>query len=269
MTARRAAVALVAAGLVAVAGWYVIREHVGAAPARAAAPTATPRSSGGRLLAAPRLALAAPMVAHELPASVDEDAVVIDPADVLARVNGIELRLGDLMTVEPGDREPRPVGADALRYLLDRAIDRELVVQAARARGVTLDPAQQAQLADERRQLDSPGPGVISDRTRTPAYVAFDVRDSEGLMLQANLVAASGAPSPHVTTAQVDAYYQAHRADFPPLPTDPAARSAAWTSIDVAIRTQLADAQAEHYRAAVAAFLRDLRTGTGSVVVTY
>ena len=266
--ARRAAVAVAAAGLVAVAGWYVIREHVGAAPASAAAPTAPSRSNAGRLLAAPRLALAT-TAANELPASTDDAAVVIDPADVLARVNGVELHLGDLMTVEPGDREPRPVGADALRYLLDRAIDRELVVQAARARGVTLDPVQQAQLADERRQLDSPNPDVIADRTRTPAYVAFDVRDSEGLMLQANLVAASGAPSPHVTTAQVDAYYQAHRADFPPLPTDPAARGAAWTSIDVAIRTQLADAQAEQYRAAVAAFLRDLRTGTGSGVVTY
>ena len=92
---------------------------------------------------------------------------------------------------------------------------------------------------------------MVSERTRTPADVAFDLRDSEALMLQTNLVAAAGAPSPYVTTADVAAYYQAHATELPSLPADPAERQIQWTKIEVAIRDRLADSHRERYLRAV------------------
>ena len=82
---------------------------------------------------------------------------------------------------------------------------------------------------------------------QNPANTEFEQRDAMALLLQAALADKAGVPSPHVTAAQVQAYYQQHQAEYGALPADAAQRAAAWERIDEAVRLILApQVQAEH-----------------------
>ena len=254
MSARRAA-AVGAVAIAAVATWWTIDRRDGTTPAPASAdgPVALVTARLGRGVPAQRVP-----VRHRAVLDGDDDDVGIAPedelaiatTDVLAEVNGVAIRLADLMAIEPGERE-RVLDPVTLRFLLDRAIERELVAQAARAAKIELTDEQRAALAARRAQLAERAPGTIAAITATDAGIAFAIRDAEGLMLRGDLVAASGAPSPHVEPADVDAYYREHQRELPALPADPAARAVAWRTIDGTIRERLATAQAAAYTQAV------------------
>ena len=78
-------------------------------------------------------------------------------------------------------------------------------------------------------------------------------------MLHATLAEQAGVPSPHVTAAEVQAYYQQHQAEYGVLPTDPAQRQAAWEAIDQAIRQTLAPQLQAQHQEQFQKFLEQLR----------
>src|SRR5689334_7329909 len=100
----------------AVAVWWTQHDDAPRAP-RAGAPAGG--SNPPALQATPRPRLPE-RVQGDLPAAPAgaEQPIEIDPDDVLAEVNGVAIKLGDLMVVEPGVTDPQPVDPTMLRYLL-------------------------------------------------------------------------------------------------------------------------------------------------------
>jgi hypothetical protein len=176
------------------------------------------------------------------------EVVRVVPGKVLAAVNGVEITLKDLMPL-PAEKAgmEQTLSAERYGFLLDRAIEREVALQGARRQGIELSTQQRQQLEQLRARSDRTEPGVFDTVQQNPANTDFAVRDATGLLLQAALAEKAGVPSPHVTPAQVQAYYQRHQADYDALPADPVQRAAAWEQIDRDIRLKLAvQVQAEH-----------------------
>ena len=147
----------------------------------------------------------------------------------------------------------------AYDYFLQRAINRELVLQAAKAQGVTLNQAQEDQLTKLRALREQPEPGLVSKLTVNAAEIEFELRDEQAFMLQTSLMAQAGATA-NVTPDQVEQYYQAHIAEFGELPADPQARQQAWQIIDIQIRQQLAAQTRDQYNKQLQQFMDKLRT---------
>jgi hypothetical protein len=201
--------------------------------------------------------------------------VRVRPDQVLATVNNIPITLKDLMVVGTAqDGAEQSMSPDVYEFLLNRAIERELTFQAARAQGIRLTEEQQ-------RQLDQIGTskfaGDIEDDGSPVAHLnvpgtaeqrrAFEVRDATAFLLQASLLAKAGVASPHVTSAQVEQYYRQHIAEYGQLPADAERRWTAWQQIDLAIRQRLARQVQQEYDEAVRELLDQLRANA-SVQVT-
>jgi hypothetical protein len=182
------------------------------------------------------------------------------PDQVLATVNGTPITLGNLMPLPSSNSEAeQQVDAVTYDYFLQRAINRELVLQAARAQGVTLNQAQEEQLTKLRAEREQPEPGLVSKLTVNAAEIEFELRDAQAFMLQTSLMAQAGA-MPDVTPDQVDQYYQNHLSEFGELPADPQAHQEAWQKIDYQIRQQLASQTRNQYNEQLQKFMDRLRT---------
>lgn len=168
--------------------------------------------------------------------------VRVKAGQVLAVVNGIEITLKDLMPL-PAHKAAaeQTLSVERFGFLLDRAIEREVAVQAAQRQGIELSVQQQQQLERLRARTDQIDPGVFDTLQQSPENTAFAVRDATGLLLEATLAQQAGVPSPHVTAAQVQAYYEQHQSEYGGLPLDRAQRAARWTDIDRDIRLKLAE----------------------------
>jgi hypothetical protein len=181
------------------------------------------------------------------------------PNQVLATVNGTPITLGDLIPLQSTNSEAeQKIDPVTYNYFFQRAINRELVLQAAKAQGVTLNQAQEDQLAKfqaEREQLE---PGLASQLTVNAAEIEFELRDAQAFMLQTALMAQAGA-TPNVTPDQVEQYYQAHIAEFGELPADPQASQQAWRTIDFQIRGQLAAGVRAEYQQQLDAYMAQLK----------
>jgi hypothetical protein len=139
------------------------------------------------------------------------------------------------------------MSAEMCGPLLNRAVEREVTFQAAKREAVELTAVQRQRLAELRARSEQHEPGVFDTVQQNPTNVEFEQRDATGLLLQATLAEKAGVPSPHVTGAQVQAYYQQHQAEYGALPADAAQRQTTWEKIDQAIRQKLApQLQAEH-----------------------
>ena len=177
----------------------------------------------------------------EPPPPIVLPTVNLNPEMVLATVNGKDIHLGDLMVTDPAVDAERTLRADMYEDLLNRAIDRELTFQAAQARGVEIDPAQQGELevirADALARANAPYtlPGYDAE-----AQAAFEVRERKAQLLQNALLGVTGRPSDNVTPEQVQEHYQAHLEEFGKLPADSAARDQTWLAIETEIRNRLA-----------------------------
>lgn len=201
---------------------------------------------------APATGASAPRPEHAVTAANDESGptVRVQPGRALATVNGVSITLQNLAGLPAAQAgQEQAWSFETYAYLLDRAIERELVSQAARAQRAELTPEQQQRLTEMRRVLETPAPSVVR-LTMTPEQSEFELRDAEALMLEANMAAQAGVPSPHVTPELVEQYYQEHKANYGELPGDPDERLSAWRKIDRDIRQILApDLQARHEQA--------------------
>jgi hypothetical protein len=175
-------------------------------------------------------------------------AIKLHPGQLLASVNGVPITLRDLMAIDSseGADSEHSMSEDQYKYLLDRAIDRELAFQAAQQQGVNLSPDQQAQLDQIERTIrgrNENSSGNVLARLNSPASleaeIEFEKRDAAGLLTQEALLEHSGGPPPHVTEDMVKEYYERNIQLYGPLPTATDERDAAWRQIDSQIRTDL------------------------------
>jgi hypothetical protein len=194
--------------------------------------------------------------AGDLSASV----VRVRAAQVLATVNGVPITLKDLIPL-PGDKvgTQQQMSVERFGFVLNGAIERELNFQRARALGVKLTEAQEAQLAELRAQRDKHDPRVFDTLQQNPANTDFEVRDARALMLQATLAERAGIPSPDVTPGQVEEYYRQHQADYQELPTEGTERQTKWAKIDQDIRNKLAPQIHTQYHKKFEEFLSHLK----------
>jgi len=144
--------------------------------------------------------------------------VPVRPGQVLATVNGVALTPADL-----GIAEARAVGASRYAFLLDRAVGHEVARQAAAAEGITV--------------TDGP---TTDAAPASPEAAEFARREIETGRLEQALADRRGLPGPRVTRDQVEEHYAANVGQYGELPSEPAARAAAWKEVDLAIRQDLA-----------------------------
>ena len=195
---------------------------------------------------------------HNPVPSSQEHVIRLRPDEVLATVNGHDLRVEDVFATKSAEGEME-VGAEAYRFLLDRAIDRELVLQNASAHGVALNESQREQLAAMKAARNRFEPGGIRRLNDSEHGSELEARDAEAFMLQTKLLSLAGA-SPNVTDEQVLAFYHEHSAQFGELPSDPASHDEAWKEIDFRIRQQLASTVRADYQTQLAGFMNQLRS---------
>ena len=196
-------------------------------------------------------------------------AIKLHPGQVLARVNGAPITLRDLIAIdptEPTDSE-HSMSEDQYKYLLDRAINRELAFQAAQQQGVKLSQEQQAELdriEQTIRSRDANNSGRVIANLNNPASlettIDFAKRDAAGLLTQEALLANSGGPSPYITEDQVQQYYQQNIQHYGPLPTTPAEHDAAWRQIDAQIRIDLKDSALQAHQDALDNYMDGLKS---------
>ena len=215
------------------------------------------------------LAVAAPVKSGVSAAgkpSAAERVLQLRPDQVLASVNGHEIKLGDVVPVSTNaSQRDVEVSVQDLKYFLKRAMDRELIFQAAKERGLALNDSQHQQLANMTAMRNQPEPGGIARFNTTGAQRELELRDSEAFMLQTTLMAAQGA-SPNVTEDQVVAYYQDHQTQFGGLPVDEASRTPEWEKIDFGIRQQLAAAARASYNEKLAAYMKQVESSANIVM---
>ena len=173
--------------------------------------------------------------------------VRLHATQVLASVNGRPILGKDLLVFDATNpNAEQTLSPDMYKFLLDRAIDRELTFQAANSHRIELTAAQQDQLDRIRKNLfrdENTEDGKVVRRLNSAGteedQIAFHVRDFSAFVLQSSLLAETGAPSPFVDEAVVEEHYKNHVAQYGALPSDPTERAAAWKKIDAQIRAEL------------------------------
>ena len=125
--------------------------------------------------------------------------VEVTPRRVLATVNGTPLRLEHLVPPSP-EGAAVAMESGSFRSRLRRAIEAELVFQAARAKGIGLTEAQQQRLDQiapgHTADLEELAPYGLSWDTVTGEQINLERTLTEAMMLRQNLVAASDAVAP-------------------------------------------------------------------------
>jgi hypothetical protein len=194
---------------------------------------------------------------HQSPAKDTlPSSLKISPDTIMASVNGHALAAA--VVLPPGSFN-EPVSLDVYKYFLQRAVDRELIFQTAKAQGLALDGSQRQQMLDFETTREQHGPGFVRDLNGGADEVSFEMRDAEAFMLQTSLLEKSGA-SPNVTSQQVMNYYQQHSSEFGELPADEPARQEVWNNIDYQIRQTLAHSVRSDFQIELADYMRRLET---------
>ena len=246
--------AAVCAGLVLVSGLFAFRL------ARRSESKLSPGGARATVVAAD----GARAILHRLPPAPPQPpgsnrVVRVRRGQVLAEVNGRQLSLRDLFPLPASSTNTDQIfSRDTYEYLLKRAVDRELILQTAKAEQVELTDDQKRYLASVRAMRERREPGQVTRLTLNDAQVDFEMADAQAFLLQDNLLARTGS-SPNVTPGQVAAYYQANIVQFGQLPLDSQARTQAWRTIDFNIRQQLAPAVRSSYQTQLLAYMDQLR----------
>lgn len=194
-------------------------------------PASRPDARGTRP-AADRAAPGARAQAPSTPGS--QGPITLHAGDVVAQVNGVPVRASDLAPIGDPSRA-LTMSRERYDFLRDRAIERELVLQAARAEGVTLTDDQKQEMVTAVEDVE----GQIGVRNAA----SFERRELRSRLLLNELAVRAGVESPFATQAEVDAYLQQHAAELGAPPEDAEARAA----MEARIREKLAlDKQQAH-----------------------
>ena len=175
--------------------------------------------------------------------------LLVRPNEVLAMVNGTPITLRDVIPLQSTNNAQQQIDPATYKYFLQRAINRELIMQAAKAQSISLNQAQEDQLAKFRAERQQPYPGQVSQLSLNSADVEFELRDDEAFMLQTSMMAETGL-SPNVTEDQVQQYYQQHASEY---------SGALSPEIDIQIRNQLAEQVRADYQKQLDAYMDGLR----------
>ncbi len=212
MKNRKLVVAVVAM-VVVIAAIFLLKSRPAPAPpvapsqpaAESVAPPALPP------MLAPKATSPAPPPAEAVAPSqhVPEPAVPVAPpaiirvraSQILATVNNVPIMLKDLMPLAPGNTSSeQPMEPDVYESRLNRAIEAELTFQAARSQNVSLTDEQQQRLQGIRDKAAADIEAYKSQgmtwTSIKPEQLEFEGRMTSALLLQQNLVAKAGGPSP-------------------------------------------------------------------------
>jgi hypothetical protein len=132
-------------------------------------------------------------------ASLPANAVQVRADPVLAKVNGRDILLKDLVPLQ-SDEQEQAMTAEEYESRLNRAIEMELTFQAAAAQSVNLTPDQKKRVEGivqkheaTLREYQKQG---VTWSSVTPAQVEFEKQFSTALLLQQNLVAIEAGVAP-------------------------------------------------------------------------
>jgi hypothetical protein len=225
---------------------------------------AGPAATGSTTIAAGKVIMQDPQLASE---EGDTNRMLrVSPGQVLAMVNGHQIKLGDLIPLRGPNAQA--FSRQTYNFLLQRAVDRELVLQTAKAQGLAMTDGEKRQLANTRSLRALPEPGQVQRLTLDQAQLDFEMRDAEAFLLQSALMAGAGV-SANVTPEQVSTYYQAHAAEFGDLPPDAQARKIAWAQIDSTIRQRLAAPIRSIYQNQLLAYMKQLQSSADISVTQF
>lgn len=150
------------------------------------------------------------------PAAPGVKVVRLAPDRVIATVNQQPIQLCHLMPVAEGDAE-NSLTPEEYNSRLQRAIDTEVILQAAKAAGVELTEAQQKRrddlAASTQAELDHYRKHGLTWSTTGPQQVEFEQRLLSARMLEQNLVAKSASLTPSPDPA-VQSRYELARLDL-------------------------------------------------------
>ena len=148
--------------------------------------------------------------------AIDREGVAIGRGATIATVNGVAITGADVLAFRAGVGDSLKVSREMSDYMTQRAIERELTLQAARARKIELNADQEAQFAQVRKNAEARG-------ETDPAQLAFEDKEARAQLLLEALAAAEGAPPAMPDDKAVDAYLAANAAEVGPVPSDPKA----------------------------------------------
>ncbi|MFH0909601.1 MAG: hypothetical protein V1929_12645 [bacterium] len=198
------------------------------------------------------------------PERVEPNHIRLKAGNILATINGVAVQGRDLLVFGAASKPEQDLAPEFYDALLKRAINRELIVQAAKTKGVDILPGQEGQLDQVRKSVLARGGGdpnvkYMNVQGTLQEQLEFELRDARAMLLRNTLLAQRGHPLPYVTAEQVKARYNAEPASYGFLPEDPAGREAAWQEIDFQIRSELAPQLQADYQAQVEAFMQELK----------
>lgn len=254
----------VAAAILVIAAAMLFRRPAEkpAAPSAKAPATQSERTDTAPVLPAPE---PKPVVVTG-PEEVAPDVVRLRANNILATVNGVAVQGSDLLVFGSAAEPEQALAPEIYDALLQRAIERELIVQAARSGGVDVLPDQENQLDQVRktvlaREGGDPNAKYMNVQGTLQEQLDFELRDAKAMLLRNTLLEQRGHSLPYVTAEQVKAAYDADPAKYGVLPEDPAERDAAWQKIDFQIRTELTPQLQTDYQAQVESFMQELKQG--------
>ena len=208
----------------------------------------------------PEKAVASPAPVGGTPStSAAADQVLrIEPDQVLATVNGHQITGRDAIPLT-NTNQATEISSNTLNFYLHRAVDRELIFEAAKKQGIILDESQNHQIANMQAMRDQREPGGIAKLNNDPAGRRLEALDAEAFALQTAIMAAQGS-SPNVTESQVQNYFQQHQSDFATLPADPNTRDQTWQKVAFQIRSELAASTRAKYNSDLAAYMQKIES---------
>jgi hypothetical protein len=213
------------------------------------------------------LLAAAVAIAPRSQAASGPPVIAVGLGRTLATVNNTVITVKDLIPISPGQAAAEQLmPPETYQSLLDRAIARELIFQAAAAKGIQFLNPDQARQRDEIRKAmqarDAAEAGVavrLDVLANLEERIQFEQRDATSQFLLSTLLRPRGTSSPNVDEAQVQQYYQQHIDLYGPLPVDPVARESAWRTINYSIRLLLAPVIQAQYQNAVRSYIDQLK----------
>lgn len=177
----------------------------------------------------------------------------------VATVNGVPIRLIDVVGPLTGTAT---VDAETYARRLDAVIAQEVVLQEAKASGLELSTAQQAKI-DSFKNLfhDVPLP-TEADQAIHQYLVRRQQRQYATEYYLGQIMADRGVSSAgtQASTAEIDAYYRKHKAEFPAMPADAQQAQAEWAKVSATIQARLADEKRQQYAEQRAKLIEDLRS---------